>query len=74
LVIRVPAVGVPIPEHEPITVTTGVRLCSEHFQTISPGEILNVHLKQVISRLCAATDKARPDFKRAFKEAVLVSP
>lgn len=65
-VIRIPAKGCPIPEHDPIAIVIEVPLCEAHSNTVKAGEFLTDKLRKAIKITCNMTHKAAPDFKRAF--------
>jgi hypothetical protein len=65
-VIRIPAKGCPIPEHEPIAIVVEVPLCDAHSSTVKAGEFLTPPLRRMVKAQCRQLGKAFPDFSRAF--------
>lgn len=69
-VLRIPALGVAIPDHEPLAVRIAMPLCQHHAATVKPGEFLakGSKLRARVLSACKATAKIKPDFKRSYIE------
>lgn len=68
-VIRIPAIGGGTGENETLRAELkGVSLCPGHLQSANAGEFLTGRLRATINRVCKATGKVKPDFRRAFIE------
>lgn len=67
-VVRIPAKGCPIPEHDPLIAQVGIRLCDGCFSRTRVGEFLSPEFKKVVKVTCNLNHAAKPDFKRAFLE------
>lgn len=78
LALNVPAMGCPIPEHEPIKLVLGLVLCDKHFKDEKPENFFSADsgIKSIIRDQLAmqgwqqCVKFAEPDFKRAFLSAV----
>jgi hypothetical protein len=65
-VLRIPAKGCPLAEHEPLSVEIGMPLCTGHSLKVRAGEFLTPKCKQLVRDLCKRHQRAQPDFARAF--------
>jgi hypothetical protein len=65
-VLRIPAKGCPIPEHEPIAAVIELPLCDQHSNSMSAGEFVTKPMKKKLRELCHTLGRAEPDFGRAF--------
>lgn len=65
-VIRIPAKGCPLAEHEPLAVIIELPLCERHSNTMKAAEFINQPLRRRVKHACGSLRKAEPDFKRAF--------
>ena len=72
VVLRVPAVGCPIPEHEPLRVVVGLAVCATHFAELKPADFFTAdgRLKQLVRMQCKSAGRAAPDFDRAFMQSI----
>ena len=65
-VLRIPAKGCPIPEHEPIAAVLELPLCEHHSNSMKAGEFVTKPMKKKVRELCRQSGRAEPDFSRAF--------
>lgn len=67
-VLRIPAVGCPIPEHEPLVVHIQIPLCEHHADSMKVGEFATKNMRRIVRGLCKEQRRAEPDFARAFMQ------
>jgi hypothetical protein len=68
IALNVPAMNIPIPEHDPIRLILGLKLCGWHQREIKPDDVLSDQIRYII--LTAAQGLGPPDFARAFMPPV----
>lgn len=64
--ICVPAEGVPIDLHKPISMVASLYLCDEHFDSLDVELFIVEPVKELLRGMSAEMGKLTPDFKRAF--------
>lgn len=64
--LNIPATGYAIDAHQPVKMTTNLRLCATCIEQFTIEDMLNNDTKAMISRSLAATQRVPPDFERAF--------
>jgi len=64
--IHVPAKGWPIEYHQPLTAIIGVNVCPEHGAPSFTKELLGDPLKRTFKAIATASQRAEPDFDRAW--------
>lgn len=68
VMMRVPFIGMPIKEHDPLRVTMGLCVCRTHFPEVTPQEFLEDGNLQKIVLFTTPPGNPQPDFDRAFIE------
>jgi hypothetical protein len=70
--INIPAVGIPIPEHDPIFCLLGLRVCGDHWKDQDPQEFVapGRTLRGIVVQRLKLSGLADPDFARAFMSLV----
>jgi hypothetical protein len=68
-IVRVPAIGIPIPEHDPLIVgNPKFKLCTECYMNFRVGEFLHAKNRKGIKAKLKQERRAAPDFARAYVE------
>jgi hypothetical protein len=68
IALNVPAMNIPIPEHDPIRLILGLELCGWHQHEIKSEDVLSDQIRYII--VTAAQGRAPVDFDRAFMTPV----
>lgn len=68
--ICVPATGVPIDCHQPLSAIFGMALCDDHIKTCTPELLLTDQGKDLFRQLAASMTRVPPDFARAWVSPV----